>query len=166
MWGKISLLTEIGEAMIKYEDFDKYMNKALCLAREAFSEGEIPIGCVIADGNGKIIGQGRNTREHSRLVTGHAEIAAIEEACRALGDWRLNECTAFVTVEPCPMCAGALINARIGTLVFGAREPNTGSAGSVVDLFSENYGVKTVIYAGILEDECRRLTEEFFKKRR
>lgn len=152
--------------MIKSDEFEQYMKKALALAREAFSEGEIPIGCVIADGSGNIIGEGRNTREHSRLATGHAEIMAIEAACRSLGDWRLNECTAFVTVEPCPMCAGALINARIGTLVFGAREPNTGSAGSVIDLFSENFGVKTRIFAGVLEGECRKLQEEFFLIRR
>ena len=148
------------------DEFEKYMSDALGLAQEAAADGEIPVGCVIVDAAGIIIGKGRNTREKTRLATGHAEIAAIEEACRNLGDWRLNDCTAFVTLEPCPMCAGALINARIGTLVFGAREPVFGSVGSIIDLFSENFGVKTKVYSGVMEADCRRLTESFFKEKR
>ena len=112
------------------------------------------------------VGRGQNTRERSRSALGHAELAAIDEACRARGDWRLDDCTLFVTLEPCPMCAGAIINARVGRVVFGAREARFGSCGSVVDLFSENYGFHPAVYKGILEDECQALMERFFKTMR
>ena len=114
---------------------EDYMRRALALAAEAAAEGEVPVGCVIADGAGNIVGAGRNRREASRSVTGHAELEALEAACLSRGDWRLDDCTAYVTLEPCPMCAGAFINARLGTLVYGAREPVSGCAGSVLNLF-------------------------------
>ena len=112
--------------MVKSRDYEHYMRLALALAAEAAENGEIPVGCVIVDGEGAVVGAGRNRREETRSVTGHAELEALESACRARGDWRLADCTAFVTLEPCPMCAGALLNARLGTLVYGAREPETG----------------------------------------
>lgn len=142
------------------------MRCALSLAESAAKKGEIPVGCVIADESGKIIGRGENTREQSRSALGHAELAAIDEACRARGDWRLSGCTLYVTLEPCPMCTGAIINARIPTVVFGAREKNFGSCGSVIDLFSERYGHSPAVYGGVLEDECAMLLKEFFKKMR
>ena len=119
---------------------EEMMGEALRLAAEAAAGGEVPVGCVIADAEGHIIGRGRNRREEAHDATAHAELEAIREACRVREDWRLDDCSIYVTLEPCPMCAGAIINARIPRLVFGAREENSGSCGSVVDLFSENYG--------------------------
>lgn len=147
-------------------DKEKYMRAALSLAQQAFDAGEIPVGCVIADGDGSIIGRGRNTREEAKNALGHAELAAIDEACRAKGDWRLSDCTLFVTLEPCPMCTGAIINARIPTVVFGAREPNTGACGSVADLFFEGFGHRSAVYGGIMESECSQLLKRFFEKKR
>ena len=115
------------------------MAAALALAREAAAAGEIPVGCVITDGAGSVIGRGRNRREEGADATAHAEIEAIREACRARGTWRLDGCTLYVTLEPCPMCAGAILNARIPTVVYGAREAKSGSCGSVIDLFFENF---------------------------
>jgi tRNA(adenine34) deaminase len=142
---------------------ENFMREALNLARIAASEGEVPVGCVIVSESGEIIGRGRNCRESTHSALAHAEIAAIAEACSALGDWRLTGCTIYVTLEPCPMCAGAIINARIPTLVFGAREPSSGAAGSVIDLFSERFGHNPAVYAGILETECVELLRGFFR---
>ena len=147
-------------------DREKYMTMALDLAREAAAVGEIPVGCIIADKNGKIIGRGRNTRQESRSALGHAEQTARDEACRKLGDWRLEGCTMIITLEPCPMCAGAIINARIPIVVFGAREENFGSCGSVIDLFSERYGHSPAVYGGILEADCAGLLRDFFRAKR
>ena len=147
-------------------DFEAYMREAITLAEAALDAGEVPVGCVIADAAGVIVSRGQNTRERSRSALGHAELFAIDEACRARGDWRLDDCTRFVTLEPCPMCTGAIINARIGCVVFGAREERFGSCGSVVDLFSENFGVHPAVYKGILKDECQALMERFFKTMR
>ena len=149
-----------------YMDHEKYMRLALMEALEAFRAGEIPVGCVITDEGGNVIGRGANTRERTHSALGHAELSAIDEACRAIGDWRLDGCTIYVTLEPCPMCAGAIINARIPCVVFGAREENFGSCGSVIDLFSERYGHRPAVYSGILESECTTLLTEFFKKMR
>ena len=145
---------------------EEYMALAISLAREAAENGEVPVGCVIADADGKVIGQGRNRRQERPDATAHAEVEAIRQACAALGDWRLNGCTLYVTLEPCPMCAGAIINARIPTLVFGAREALTGSCGSVIDLFSENYGHRPAVYTGVLGEDCARLLKDFFQGRR
>lgn len=147
-------------------EHEEYMSFALELAKQAADAGEIPVGCVIADQNGKIIGRGRNTRTESRSALGHAELSAIDEACRTLGDWRLEGCALYVTLEPCPMCAGAIINARIPKVVFGAREENFGSCGSVIDLFSERYGHRPAVYGGVLEEQCAALMKNFFKKLR
>ena len=145
---------------------EDYMSLALSLAREAAANGEVPVGCVIADADGKVIGRGRNRRQERPDATAHAEVEAIRQACAALGDWRLSGCTLYVTLEPCPMCAGAIINARIPTLVFGAREALTGSCGSVIDLFFENYGHRPAVYGGVLAEECAALLRDFFLGKR
>ena len=147
-------------------DRDYYMSLALSLAREAADEGEVPVGCVIADGNGTIIGKGRNRRIENHDATAHAEIEAIRSACAALGDWRLDDCTMFVTLEPCPMCAGAIIMSRVPTLVFGAREPVTGSVGSVIDLFAERYGHSPAVFSGVCGEECSAILKDFFTGKR
>ena len=142
------------------------MKEALLLAQEAAVAGEVPVGCVIADSSGRIIGRGRNRREEAHDATAHAEVEAIREACAATGNWRLDGCTLYVTLEPCPMCAGAIINARIPRVVFGTREENSGSCGSVVDLFSENYGHRPAVYPGICVEESRAMLREFFEQKR
>ena len=147
-------------------DREQTMREALSLAEDAASQGEIPVGCVITDSDGRIIGRGRNRREETHDATAHAELEAIREACEALGDWRLEDCSLFVTLEPCPMCAGAIINARIPRVVFGAREENTGSCGSVIDLFSERYGHHPAVFPGVCEAESRALLQRFFQERR
>ncbi|MBO7739038.1 MAG: nucleoside deaminase, partial [Oscillospiraceae bacterium] len=138
---------------------EKYMSAALELAREAAAAGEIPVGCVIVK-DGEIVGRGRNRREENRSALAHAEVEAIAEACKTLGDWRLEDCALFVTLEPCPMCTGAVINARIGEVVYGAKEENTGSCGSVINLFEENYGHKPRVYGSVLKDECAAVMRE------
>lgn len=145
---------------------EKNMTAALELAREAYRAGEVPVGCVITDADGNIIGRGRNRREENADATAHAEIEAIKEACAALGDWRLAGCSIYVTLEPCPMCTGAIINSRIPTVVFGAREELSGSCGSVIDLFSERYGHKPAVYSNICGEECAKLLKDFFKEKR
>ena len=145
---------------------EQYMSLALALAREAYAQGEVPVGAVVVDPEGRVIGRGRNRREETGDATAHAELEAIREACAALGDWRLEGCTLTVTLEPCPMCTGAIINARIPTVVFGAREKNFGSCGSVIDLFSERYGHRPAVYPGVLREECAALLTEFFRARR
>ena len=152
--------------MVREADYEKYMRMALELAAEAAERGEVPVGCVVVDGGGKVVGRGRNRREESRRVSGHAEMDALDAACRARGDWRMDDCTLFVTLEPCPMCAGAMISARLGTLVYGAREPETGSAASVLNLFEERYPGHTAIVPGVLAGESEALLRAFFRKRR
>jgi tRNA(adenine34) deaminase len=147
-------------------DYEAYMREALALAREACEAGEVPVGCVIADAGGSIVGRGRNRRQELGDATAHAEIEAIRAACAARGDWRLEGCTLFVTLEPCPMCTGAIINSRVPCLVFGAREPVSGSCGSVIDLFMERYGHHPTVYAGVLRDDCAALLRDFFKEKR
>ena len=147
-------------------DLTQAMSKALELAREAANHGEVPVGCIISDPAGNIIGRGRNRREEAGDATAHAELEAIREACRKMGDWRLEGCTLTVTLEPCPMCAGAILNARIPTVVFGAREPVSGSCGSVIDLFFERYGHTPKVYGGVLEEDCASLMRSFFSEKR
>lgn len=143
-----------------------YMSYAMELAREAYDNDEVPVGCIITDKSGNIIGRGRNRREEDSDATAHAEIEAIREACSNLGDWRLDDCSMFVTLEPCPMCTGAIINSRIPTVVFGARDAVTGSCGSVIDLFSESYGHRPAVFPGVLQDESAALLKDFFKSKR
>ena len=141
------------------------MQAAIALAREAAADGEVPVGAVVAK-DGEIVSVGRNRREKDKNALAHAEIEAIDKACRALGGWRLWQCELFVTLEPCPMCAGAIINSRIPTVVFGAKDENTGSCGSVINLFEERYGHKPAIYGGVCADSSARLLRDFFKKAR
>ena len=143
-------------------DREHYMRLALELAREAAEAGEVPVGCVIADAAGNVIGTGRNRREETHRADAHAEIEAIATACAALGTWRLSGCTLYVTLEPCPMCAGAIINSRIPTVVYGAKEANFGSCGSVINLFEERYGHHPAIYGGVLADDCAAILTDFF----
>ena len=143
-------------------DHERYMRMALALAAEAAAEGEVPVGCVIADENGRVIGRGRNRREEKADATAHAEIEAIREAGEALGSWRLDGCTLYVTLEPCPMCTGAIINARIPALVYGAADAASGSCGSVIDLFFERYGHHPQVLGGVLGEEAAALLRAFF----
>ena len=143
-------------------DMEKYMREALDLAREAAAAGEVPVGCVIFTREGEIIGRGRNRREESSDATAHAEVEAIRSACAALGSWNLSGCGIAVTLEPCPMCAGAIINSRLSPVIYGAREPNSGSVGSVINLFEERYGHKPAVYGGVLADDCAAVLAEFF----
>ena len=142
-----------------------YMDEALALAREAAADGEVPVGCVIVCKD-KIVGRGRNLRETDKTALGHAEIAAIREACQTLGGWRLWECTLYVTLEPCPMCAGAIINARIPRVVFGASDDKSGACGSVCDLFSMDFNHHPAVTRGVREEEAQALLTEFFKELR
>ena len=147
-------------------DREHYMDMALEYAREAYDAGEVPVGCVIVNADGEVIGRGRNRREETHDASSHAEMEAIREACANTSDWRLNGCTMFVTLEPCPMCAGGIINSRIPTVVYGAKDENTGSCGSVINLFEESYGHKPAVYGGVKNDECAELLKSFFEKRR
>ena len=151
---------------MKYAEYEDYMRLALELAREAAAAGEVPVGCVIAGEDGEIIGRGRNMREEKRSALSHAETEAIEQACRARGDWRLDGCTLFVTLEPCPMCAGAIITSRISTVVYGAREELSGSCASVINLFAERYPSRPAVYAGVLAEESAKLLGDFFQNLR
>ena len=146
------------------EDLD-FMDEALALAREAAAEGEVPVGCVIVR-EGNIVGRGRNRRETDKSALAHAEIAAIEDACRNLGGWRLWDCTLYVTLEPCPMCAGAIINARIPRVVYGASDGKSGACGSVCDLFSMAFNHHPKVETGIREEECTQLLQDFFSNLR
>ena len=147
-------------------DREDYMDLALELARKAYDAGEIPVGCVITDASGKVIGRGYNMREETHDATQHAEMEAIREACRSVGDWRLSGCTLYVTLEPCPMCAGGIINSRIPTVVYGAKDENTGSCGSVINLFEERYGHKPALYGGVRAEQSAELLKDFFRKTR
>ena len=142
-------------------DLEKYMRAALELAREAAEMGEVPVGCVVFDEAGEIIGRGRNRCEELPDACAHAETEAIRAACAARGSWNLSGCGLAVTLEPCPMCAGAIINARLSTVVYGAREARSGSVGSVINLFEENYGHRPRVY--VLREECAAVLSEFFR---
>ena len=144
---------------------ERFMDEALVLAREAFDDGEVPVGCVIVR-NGEIVGRGRNRREKDKSALAHAEIEAIGEACRTLGGWRLWECTLYVTLEPCPMCAGAIINARIPRVVYGADDAKCGAVRGVCSLFSMEFNHHPVVESGIREEACGALLTEFFRKLR
>ena len=145
---------------------EEYMRQAIELAKECILDGDVPVGCVVASPDGTVIGRGRNRREADGRATAHAEIEAIDQACAALGTWRLEGCTLYVTLEPCPMCAGAVINARIGTVRYGAREDKSGCCGSVLNLFEERFNHRPRLYGGLLEGECRAVLEDFFQNLR
>ena len=139
------------------------MGLAIEQAKMAAREGEVPVGCVIVR-DSEVIATGRNRREAERSALGHAEIDAVAAACKALGDWRLSDAVIYVTLEPCPMCAGAIINARIPEVVFGARDPEAGAVGSVINLFEERFPHHPRVVGGVLEKECGALLDEFFQQ--
>ncbi len=138
------------------------MLRAIELARKAARAGEIPVGAVVVR-DGEIIGEGFNRREQNKKATAHAEISAIEAACEQLGDWRLDGATIYVTLEPCPMCAGAIIMSRISEVVFGAFDLRAGAMESVVNLANLSFESRPTVYGGICEDECKALLSDFFK---
>lgn len=138
------------------------MQKALELAKISAAEGEVPVGAIIVKGD-EIVGTGRNRREYGKNALYHAEIEAINNACKTLGGWRLWECDMYVTLEPCPMCAGAIINSRIKTVYYGASDLKAGSFGSVVDFNSLPYNHKPEIVSGVMQDEARKMLSDFFK---
>ena len=147
------------------EDDVRFMREAMELARAAESLDEVPVGAVVVK-DGKIIARGYNTRETDKCATHHAEIVAIEEACRVLGGWRLIGATLYVTMEPCVMCAGAIINARVPRVVYGTRDLRFGAFGSLLDLSEIPLNHKPEITGGVLEDECREMLRDYFKKKR
>lgn len=138
------------------------MQKALELAKISAAEGEVPVGAIIVKGD-EIVGTGRNRREYGKNALYHAEIEAIDNACKTLGGWRLWECDMYVTLEPCPMCAGAIINSRIKTVYYGASDLKAGSFGSVVDFNSLPYNHKPEVVSGVMQDEARKMLSDFFK---
>ncbi len=144
---------------------EEYMAQAQELAREAAAEGEVPVGCIITVGD-RIVGRGRNRRETAKNALSHAELEAIDEACRTLGGWRLWRCTLYVTLEPCPMCAGAIINARIPRVVYGAPDRKAGSCGTLTDLFALPYNHRPTVTAGVLEEASRACLQDFFRELR
>ena len=139
-----------------------YMGQALALALEAAEAGEVPVGCVIVR-EGVVIGRGRNRREERRSALSHAEVEAIAQANETLGSWRLEGGELYVTLEPCPMCAGAILNARISRVFFGARDPAFGACGGVMNLFMEGFPHPPALVGGILEEECRAVLSRFFQ---
>lgn len=141
------------------------MNYALSLARLSAEEGEVPVGSIVVC-DGKIVGEGRNRRETVKNALHHAEIQAIDEACKTLGGWRLWKCDLYVTLEPCPMCAGAIINSRIKNVFFGAYDEKNGAVSSVSRLFDMNFTHKPLYEGGIMEKECAEVLTSFFKNLR
>lgn len=144
---------------------ESYMKQALSLARSAAERDEVPVGALIVH-RGEVIAAASNTREGSRCATHHAEILAIEEACRTLGGWRLPDCTLYVTLEPCPMCAGAIANARIDRVVWGASDPRAGAFGSVVNLNDLPLNHKPALCGGVLAEECKQVLTSYFRAKR
>ncbi|QEY35346.1 nucleoside deaminase [Caproiciproducens galactitolivorans] len=144
---------------------EAFMREALKYAYAAAEEGEVPVGAVIVKDD-QIIAAGRNRRENGKNALCHAELEAIHRACTLLGGWRLWQCELFVTLEPCPMCAGAIINARIPRVVYGAKDGKAGSCGSIVNLFELPYNHRPELVGGVLEQECAQVLRDFFKKLR
>ena len=142
-----------------------YMEQALALAREAAQAGEVPVGCVIVRA-GVVVGRGRNRREEKRSALSHAEMEAIAQANRNLGCWRLEDCELYVTLEPCPMCAGAILNARISRVYFGARDRVMGACGGGMNLFMEDFPNRPALVGGILESACGQVLSDFFQELR
>ncbi|MBQ9393506.1 MAG: nucleoside deaminase [Oscillospiraceae bacterium] len=148
-----------------HTEHEKYMAQALELARQAAAAGEVPVGCVIVH-HGTVVGRGRNRREEKRSALSHAEMEAIAQANQTLGSWRLEECTLYVTLEPCPMCAGAILNARIGRVYYGARDEAMGACGGVMNLFMESFPHPPALVGGVLAQECAQVLSDFFRELR
>lgn len=146
-----------------HEPHEEYMRQALELAREAYDAGEVPVGCVIVK-DGRIVGRGRNRREEKQSALSHAELEAIADACRNLGGWRLRGTKLYVTLEPCPMCAGGILSARIPEIYYGAKDEGFGACGSVLNLFEEAFRHHPKIIGHILEPDCARLLQDFFSQ--
>lgn len=146
-------------------DKTEYMQLALDLAKQSAAEGEVPVGAVIVRG-GEVVATGRNRREAVKDALSHAELEAIRTACAVLGGWRLWECEMFVTLEPCPMCAGAILNARIRKVTFGAYDPKNGALASVMHMYDYPFTHKPAVEGGVLENECAEVLSDFFKKLR
>ena len=144
---------------------EEYMRQALALAQEAAAHGEVPVGCVIVR-EGRIVGRGRNRREEKQHTSSHAEMEAIRQANEVLGTWRLDDCTLYVTLEPCPMCAGAIINSRIRRVVYGAADTKAGCCGSVTDLFAMPFNHHPVVERGLRAEEAQALLQAFFLRLR
>lgn len=145
---------------------EEYMTRALELARRAYDLGEIPVGAIVIAPDGSVIGEGWNLREHLQSPTAHAEILAIEQAAKALGSWRLSGCTLYVTLEPCPMCAGAIMNSRLKRVVYGAFDDKNGACSSVVNLFEDRFTHIPFVRSRILMQECGDILTEFFRELR
>lgn len=144
---------------------EEFMLEALAEAQKSYEIGEVPVGAVVVK-DGEIVGQGHNLRETDKNALHHAELIAIDEACKKLGGWRLWQCDLYVTLEPCPMCTGAIINSRIKRVVFGAFDKKAGSCASVVNLFELPYNHKPELISGVMENECAELLSRFFKELR
>ncbi|MCI2106800.1 MAG: tRNA adenosine(34) deaminase TadA [Intestinimonas sp.] len=144
---------------------EDYMRQALELAGLAAQNGDVPVGCVVVSG-GRVVGRGYNRREKDGDALAHAEVEAIRQACRTLGGWRLQDAALYVTLEPCPMCAGAIINARMRSVYYGAKDEKAGACGSVLNLFEERFNHKPRVYGGILEPECAAMLQGFFRSLR
>lgn len=142
---------------------EEYMEKALSLARKAAERGEIPVGAVVVDGNGETVGEGYNLRETLLSPTAHAEMIAIEAAAKKLGRRRLSDCTLYVTLEPCPMCAGAVMNAQLKRLVYGAFDEKNGACASVATLFDEKFTHIPRVRSRVLEQRCGEILTDFFR---
>ena len=151
--------------MTKEEKDLYYMERAITLAKEAAEMDEVPVGAVLVSGD-RIVGEGKNLRETKKCATRHAELCAIEEACATLGGWRLPDSTLYVTLEPCPMCAGAIINARVERVVYGAADPKGGAMGSVIDLASLPFNHKPAVEAGVEQEKCKDILTNYFKTKR
>lgn len=146
-------------------EHEDYMMLALQEARCAADEGEVPVGCVIVR-DGEVVAVGHNRRENDHSALLHAESAAIHRACKALGDWRLENCRLYVTLEPCLMCAGAIVNSRVPEVFYGAKDRAAGACGSILNVFEEGFGHRPKLVGGILEEECGQILQDFFKNTR
>lgn len=154
------------ESVAKMTPEERYMKEAIRQAKKAEALGEVPIGCVI-EYEGKVIGRGYNRRMADKTVLAHAEILAIKRACRKMGDWRLEGCTMYITLEPCPMCAGAIVQARVSRVVIGSMNPKAGCAGSVLNLLQEEgFNHQAEIFTGVLQEECSQMLSQFFRELR
>lgn len=142
-----------------------FMRQALVEAQKAYELGEVPVGAVVVR-DGQIISRGHNRREIDHMATAHAELLVMQEACRLLGRWRLSDCTLYVTLEPCPMCAGTIVNARVGRVVYGAKDAKAGAMGSVLSLNAYPLNHKAAVTTGVLEKDCAAILSDFFEKKR
>jgi tRNA(adenine34) deaminase len=155
-----------GDGLPASEPHEHYMRIAIQLARETEEAGEVPVGCVIVH-QGRIIGAAANQREMLRDPTAHAEMLAITQAAEALNDWRLSECSLYATLEPCPMCAGAIINARVPRVIYGAADPKAGAAGTLFNLLTDpRLNHRCQVFPGVLAGECGQLLSDFFRRQR